>query len=629
MIRRQFPYFCFLIASALPGLPPCCRGDDVVSPGPRFADAIAPFLKEHCLGCHGDKEPEGGLSFTKYRDSAHIQTDFAVWEKVQRLLLERQMPPPDAKRPTEPQLQQVLAAIDYELGQFDCRGVRQPGRVTLRRLNRVEYNNTIRDLVGVDFQPANDFPADDVGNGFDNIGDVLTIPPLLLEKYLAAAGAVVEQAFAAPELRSRILLHQADASTTQRDATRKNLAAFVRRAYRRRVTEDELSRLVELIRDGRQQGLSETEGLQVALQAVLASPHFLFRVEADPEPDDADGIRELNDHELATRLSYFLWSTLPDQQLFELADRGELQRPETLRAQAVRMLKDPKAEALTRNFAGQWLQLRSLGDIAPDPERFPKFDDGLRQAMRRETELFFATVVRENRSLLEFLNADYSFVNQRLAEHYGMEGVRGDAYQRVQLPAQRRGVLTHGSVLLLTSNPTRTSPVKRGKWILDNILGEPPPAPPAGVEALNEEAEALGSLRERMEQHRANEACAVCHRKMDAIGFGLENFDVTGAWRDRDGRFEIDPGGALPGGDAFKDATELMNILAEKQRGRFYRCLSEKMLTYAVGRGLQSFDRCAVDAILKQLEADDRFETLVGAIVTSDPFRMREARRDP
>jgi hypothetical protein len=294
------------------------------------------------------------------------------------------------------------------------------------------------------------------------------------------------------------------------------------------------------------------------------------------------------------------------------------------------MLADPKARALIDNFAGQWLQLRDVSRLMPDTGTFPEFDGELRAAMRRETEVFFETIIREDRSVLEFLNADYTYVNERLARHYGIPDVKGDAFRRVALTNGRRGVLTHASILTLTSNPTRTSPVKRGKWILENILAEPPPPPPANVPELEEGGETLGSLREQMEQHRANPTCASCHRTMDTLGFGLENFDAVGGWRDQDGRADVDATGELPGGQTFNGAAELMQILAIEKKDAFCKCLADKLLTYALGRGLGSYDRCAVkEAVSALAENDYRFSALVTSIVTSDPFTMREAKREP
>lgn len=596
----------------------------------RFGEVIVPFLTTHCVDCHSGEDPEAQLGLDRYQQSSNVQTDYEVWEKVRRMLLERQMPPSDYPQPEQAEVMAFVEAVEQELDSFDCDAAKHPGRVTIRRLNRVEYNNTIRDLIGLDLQPADSFPSDDVGNGFDNMGDVLTISPILLEKYVAAAREVADQAFADEQARKRILIHEAESEDELVEVAKRNLDAFAKRAYRRPLAESELDRLFNLMVIAWQKGSDEDEIFKTAVTAVLASPQFLFRVEADPSPEDDDGVRELNDYELASRLSYFLWSSMPDERLFDLAAEGKLSDPEQLASEAVRMLADPKSEALVENFAGQWLQLRDLEVINPDPELFAEFDDRLRAAMRRETEMFFGSVIRDNRSVLEFLTADYTYVNARLARHYGIEEVEGDEFVRVSTAAGRRGVLTHAGILMLTSNPTRTSPVKRGKWILDNILGEAPPPPPPDVPELDAEAETFGSLREQMQQHRSNESCAVCHRKMDALGFGLENFDAIGAWRDRDGRFEIDSSGSLPGGRDFAGAADLMTILAEEKKNEFCRCLTEKMLTYALGRGLDSFDRCTTKEIVRQLQQNEyRFHTLITAIVTSEPFTKREAPREP
>jgi hypothetical protein len=615
-----------LAAAAAPRIAWCA--DETPAADLPFADSVAPLLKQYCVRCHGGQEPEAKLALDKYGASGNVQQDFAVWEKVRKMLAEREMPPADEPQPKQAELSLALRGIEAELGRFDCTGASSPGRVTIRRLNRAEYNNTIRDLVGVDFKPAEDFPSDDVGEGFDNIADVLSLPPLLFEKYLAAAETIVERAFADETLRRRIAAVQASGDVGRTEAARRNLRAFASRAFRRPASDEEIERLIALVRLARDNGSSDEQALQVAVQAVLVSPHFLFRIEFDPQADAKAGVRELNDYEVASRLSYFLWSSLPDDELFELAGKGMLRRPEVREAQVKRMLRDPKSRALVENFAGQWLQLRDLANMTPAAEKFPQFDEPLRAAMQRETELFFQTVVQEDRSVLDFLGAEFSFVNERLARHYGISGVSGGEFRRVKLDNGRRGVLTHGSILLLTSNPSRTSPVKRGKWILENILGTPPPPPPPGVPELPEDAETLGSLRERLEQHRADESCAVCHRQMDALGFGLENFDAIGAWRDRDGRFEIDPSGVLPGGYEFRTPGQLMQVLIEQKKDEFCRCLASKLLVYAVGRGLRTEDRCAVNGILERLaENEYRFGALVAAIAASDPFLKQEIAR--
>jgi len=596
----------------------------------RFVRDVVPFLQQHCVTCHGGREPEGGLALDRYRETGNVQQDIEIWEKVRRMVNDRQMPPADEAQPSAEEIVALIGGIDAELATFDCSAAKRPGRVTIRRLNRPEYNNTIRDLVGLDLPLADDFPADDVGNGFDNMGDVLSIPPLLLEKYLSAAETIAERVLQDEQARRRVFVEETTEDDEKVAVARRNLRAFATRAFRRPVTEEELERLFGVLRHAWEQGSSESEILQAAITAVLASPQFLFRVELDPSPEDEDGIRELNDYELATRLSYFLWSSMPDAELFNLARQGELHQPDVLASQARRMLLDPKSRALVDNFAGQWLQLRDVARLTPDPEKFTSFDADLREAMRRETELLFETLLREDRSLVEFLDADFTFVNERLAEHYNIPDVTGDEFRRVSLPPGRRGVLTHASILLLTSNPTRTSPVKRGKWILDNMLGEPPPPPPPNVPVLEEGLETLGTLREQMEQHRTNESCAVCHRKMDALGFGLENFDAIGGWRDQEGRFPVDASGELPGGRKFTGPVELVRILVDEKKLEFCRCVASKMLTYALGRGLESYDRCTVNEIVDQLSENEfRFGTLMTAIVTSDAFTQREGRRDP
>jgi hypothetical protein len=363
--------------------------------------------------------------------------------------------------------------------------------------------------------------------------------------------------------------------------------------------------------------------MQVALSAVLVSPSFLFRVEKDPPPG---AVRDLDDFELASRLSYFLWSSMPDRELLAAAHRGEVHTPEQLVAQARRMLADDKARALVDNFAGQWLQLRSLDTFSPDRVRFPGFDDDLRRSMRRETEEFFWRIVREDRSVVEFLDADWSILDERLARHYGIEGIAGGEFRTVAVDrGTRGGLLGQASILAVTSNPTRTSPVKRGKWILENLFAAPPPAPPPNVPELKDAGTQLtGTLRQRMEQHRADPSCASCHKLMDPLGFGLENYDAIGHWRTEDAGAAIDAGGETPDGSRFTGPAELRAILLARQ-DEFRRCLAEKLLTYALGRGLEWYDACAVERIAAGTAAgDDRFSALVAEIVTSPAFRQRE-----
>jgi hypothetical protein len=721
-----------------------------------FRQNVEPLLAKFCVKCHGGDEPKGELALAGYLERASIAADRETWDKIEKRLRAGEMPPEDATQPSQAERQQIIDWIGAGLAASDCGRERDPGRVTIRRLNRNEYNNTIRDLVGVDFHPADDFPSDDVGYGFDHIGDVLALPPILLEKYLAAAERIVDRALgtdaanlAGDELEGgqpldrgqRILTSEGEITTKARMTGRgdyllrvrayghqagdepvrmglyldgklarkfevravedrpqtyetwvttrggqrtfsvgflndyympdrpgpndRNLVVgklevvgplpetykqiiprehtpedklmlasevievFMTRAFRRPVTRQEVDRAVKLFELADAEGESFAASLGLALRAILVSPHFLFRVEPDPATDAANAVRELNDYELATRLSYFLWSSMPDDELFALARKGMLRREGNLDRQVKRMLADPKSQALIDNFAGQWLQLRNLKTVMPDRGVYPDFDDALRQAMQKETELFFAAIVREDRSVLDFIDADFTFVNQRLARHYGMNDVQGDEFRRVAVDPERRGgVLAQASVLTVTSNPTRTSPVKRGKWVLENLLGTPPPPPPDDVPPLAEDkgAALTGSLRQRMEQHRANAVCASCHKAMDPLGFGLENYDGIGAWRDTDGNFKIDPSGELPNGQTFSGPRQLKNILKGRQN-EFLRCLAEKMLTYGLGRGVEYSDRCTLDDITRAMEQNGyKYSSLVLAVVHSDAFGKRKAK---
>ncbi len=614
-----------------------------------FANFARPFIQQYCADCHGDEKQKADLNLEAFEGHPALYKKRELWESVRDMLAEREMPPEKKAQPSEEERIRMVQFINEELAEFDCAELSRPGRVTLRRINRAEYNNTIRDLMGVDFSAAADFPLDEVGYGFDNIGDVLSLSPILMEKYLAAAERIVSQAVLSelpgcPPLLSESRAHpspkalatdrhpkkSARAEESDLESARRFFTAFVPRAYRRPASPEEIQRLLGLTSNALEQNANLEESVGIAVQAVLASPGFLYRWELDPEVEDgnsqnlAAAVRSLNPYEFASRLSYFLWSSMPDDVLFELAAAGTLLEPAVVETQVRRMLADPKSTALATNFAGQWLQFRQIETIAPDPELFPAFDEELRQAMRRESELFFEAVMREDRSILEFLDADFTFVNRRLADHYQIAGEFGAEFQRVRLDAQsaRGGILTQAGTLALTANPTRTSPVIRGKWVLEQILGTPPPPPPPEVEELEESQEeaAAASLRERLEIHRSQAECAVCHAKMDPIGFAFENFDAVGAWRDLDGAFPIDASGELPDGRRFNGHKELITIL--KTEETFPRTVVEKMLTFALGRGLEYYDKCATDEILAAAKkADFRFSALVVAIVMSDPFQ--------
>ncbi len=674
------------------------------------------------------------------------------------------MPPEDGETMDAATRQRMASLIDELANAVNC--VRNPnaGKVALRRLNRAEYRNTVRDLTGVDYQPAEGFPGDDVGYGFDNIGDVLSLPPLLIEKYLDAAEYVSGKAIYTPpppkiyeidkapsslggaekygtgsrltmasqgtvslecelpfagtfvltitasgdqggdepvkmevvhgktrhvidvptndakdyEARFRLgrgkrkfdisfvndfyvkdkadrnlHLHHVQLRGEERrsllvspdqlppsheqlifvkpsdklsedQATAAVLGRLASRAFRRPANKDEVARLTEMARTVRGDGGSYEEGIQVALQAILVSPHFLFKVERPQQPDAAGRMPPISDYELATRMSYFLWSSMPDDELLLLAHRGELRDRKRLLDKVARMMQDPRANQFVENFAGQWLQLRNLDNVKPDTRLFRSFNDNVRALMRRETLTFFAGVMRANLAVTTLLDADFTYLNEELADFYGIHGVSGDEFRRVSLQGTPRGgLLTHASVLTVTSNPTRTSPVKRGKWILDNLLNTPPPPAPPDVPEL-EKSKLVGTLRERMEQHRDNPACAACHNMMDPLGFALENFDAVGLWRTRDGRDEINATGTLPDGTEFHGVGDLRRRLTTSGREQFVRCLAEKMLIYAVGRGTEYYDRCAIDEIVAYVRENDyKFAYMIAGIIQSDPFQKQ------
>ncbi|PYR27904.1 MAG: hypothetical protein DMF98_04415, partial [Acidobacteria bacterium] len=401
---------------------------------------------------------------------------------------------------------------------------------------------------------------------------------------------------------------------------------LARRAFRRPVTSADIQPLYAFYERGRAQGDFES-GIQAAVEAMLVSPEFLFRIEQDPQPAGAGKAYRISDVDLASRLSFFLWSSIPDDELLDLAERGGLSDPAALTRQVRRMLDDPRADALVSNFAGQWLHLRNVDTVKPDPVVLP-FDEALRQAFRTETTLFVSSIFREDRSLLDLLTADYTFVNQRLAEHYGIPRVYGSQFRRVTLTdANRHGLLGQGSVLTVTSYPNRTSVVQRGKWILENLLGTPPPPPPPDVPELKAAPHGkVLSMREQMQVHRANAVCAACHARMDPIGFALENYDAVGRWRSEDAGTMIDASGKLPDGTDFQGPAGLSQLLLTRYRDDFVRTATEKLLTYALGRGVEYYDFPAVRSIDREAARDNyRISSLILAIVKSTPFQMRRA----
>ncbi len=734
---------------------------------------IAPLLATYCGSCHGQKKQKGEVDFSAIGGGEAALAPRALWRKVAHQLADRDMPPDGERQPSEAE-RAHLAAWIAGLRDLDPPNA---GRVTSRRLNRVEYDHTIRDLLGVDAHPADDFPVDDVGYGFDNNGDVLSLSPLLMEKYLIAVDGLLDRIIAAdqldlhlpagelnavldgrpddgrvgtrqraistpgevdatiaapvdgaytirvragaeqagkepvrlalkvdgvvaseitvvaparspaayscrttlaagphqlaliflnpfsaapvdagaapltgkaagPRMRTalidaievvgppaaapgeahrRIVVARPDKVLDKAAAARRIAESFATRAFRHPARPAEIEFLLGVFALADHQGETFSEAVKLMVKAALLAPEFLYRIEEERAPD-ADGNYALGDYDLAARLSYFLWSTMPDDELLVQAQGGHLREPAVLEAQVRRMLKSPRSRVMVESFAGQWLQLRKVLDARPDRKLFPEFTPELRQALYDEAIALVDGVLHEGRSTVELLGADYAWLNERLAKHYGIADVKGAQLRKVPLTDRNRGgLLGLGALLTATSMAERTSPVKRGRWVLEELLGAPPPPPPPAVPALEEQAKAAGplGLRQLMERHRKDPACAGCHRTMDAIGFGLERFDAIGRWRDRDGVTPIDARGELPGGLAFDGPAGLKQALLARQ-GAFVRVVAGKLLGYALGRQLEDYDDAALDRIVVAAAADgDRLDRLVIAVALSFPFRYR------
>ena len=499
-----------------------------------------------------------------------------------------------------------------------------PGRVTLHRLNRVEYNNTVRDLLGTTRMPADDFPIDDRGSGFDNIADVLTLSPLHIENYYAAATALVDEALATASQRSKLVT--CDLVAQGAACARKVLEAFVPLAWRRPTVVSEIDALMAPVTLATTQMDPVEQGLKIALRSVLMSPHFVFRVETDPSPTSA-AAHPLQQYEIASRLSYFLWSSMPDADLFAAAKAGTLGQTASLQGQVTRMLASPKAAALSDNFAGQWLYTRQISDAAPDPKLFPSFDDSLRTAMKLEMEAMFREVIANGMAADKLLTADFTFANDRLAKHYGLPAVGSTTPVKVSLAGTTRvGILSQGGFLTVTSHENRTSPVLRGKWVMNQLLCLSVPPPPPDVNVTLDPAKAGGTLRQQMEQHRANPACVTCHKVMDPIGLGLENYDAIGIHRTLDNGLPIDATGELPDGRKFNGAQELATLVASDMN--FGRCLAEQLYTYALGRAPDTaaghMDPAVLYAIAQSFRGSGySFKELLTQIATSPTFLNR------
>ena len=597
---------------------------------PSYDAQIKPLLSTYCYKCHGPEKPKHGVNLSKFGEVASIHRDPKLWRNVLTQLNERAMPPENKPQPTDMERLMLIEWIQHTLNNPDPSAfAKDPGRVTLRRLNRTEYNNTVRDLFDVAVKPADAFPADGAGGGgFDNNADTLFIPPILMEQYLAAADAVLHEA-----RNDRLLVASPSDALGKREAAEKVLSHYTFRAFRRPVPHDELERYLRLFDVADRRGDDFPQAIRLALKAILVSPHFLFRVEQDKP--DAKEPWEVSDFELASRLSYFLWSTMPDDALFELARAGRLREPAVLEEQVRRMLKDPQSKALAEGFGTQWLRVRELLTTAnPDPQKFPGFNAQVRFSMYDEAVAFVDSVFREDAALTTLLDADYTFVNDWLADHYGIKSRvgggdgKGEVMRRVELKemgGHRGGVLGLGAVLTVTSYPLRTSPVLRGKWVLEEVLGAPPPPPPPDLPELpKDDAKQNGlTFRQQLELHRKDVQCASCHNRMDPLGFGLENFDAVGRWRTDVAGEPVDASGVMTSGESFAGPAELKKVLLAR-KDEFVRNVTEKLLAYALGRGLEYYDQPTVKEIGDALSRGEyKSGTLVLEIVKSYPFRYR------
>ncbi len=596
-------------------------GGSVTGRGDVFTDRVKPLVVRYCYDCHDEETLKGGVNLVGFEAARSLQKNPMLWENVVRQVEDRTMPPRNKPQPTPAEFHGLLDGLKEVLDNPDPAWLpHDPGPHLLHRLSRTEYNNTVRDLLGLDTRPADRFPPDGGGGGgFDNNADTLFVPPVLMERYLSTAETLLA---AAP--KDRWMTEDPVWYSPESWTARRVLENFCSRAYRRPVPRGEVARLMKLFSEARQAGEDFSHAIKIACKAVLVSPRFLFRIETDRP---GTGPVPLDPYELASRLSYFLWSSMPDQALLDAVVSGELESPAGVERQVARMLKDPKARELSRNFTGQWLGTRSLGQVAsPSLDRFPDYTVELRDAMIEEPVEFFNGLVRENGSLLDLIDSRYTYANERLARLYGLTNVTGETLQRVSLPDRHRGGITGmAAVLTKTSYPLRTSPVLRGRWILDEVLGTPPPPPPPLVPTLPTDDRVQGgqTLRQRLEQHRKKESCAACHARMDPMGFALENFDPIGRWRERIDGKEIDASGVLPNGEVVDGPVALKEALL-RRKGLFVRHLTEKLLSYALGRGLEQYDVAPVKQIISEVEHDDyRTVTLINAVVRSFPFQYR------
>lgn len=629
---------------------------------------LVPFFEESCFSCHGPTTQTAGINLTSLIQETPLVKNLETWRRVIGALEVGKMPPPGAPQPSEATRAEMLTLLRQDIEQFDFSAIDNPGFELMRRLTHTEYNNTIRDLFGVDLNVTERFPTELIGNsGFENSSNTLFLQSSLMERYIGAAQTIVDLALPAEptsdmhfQTREAIFIKTPGPSITEQEASEVVLEAFLGKAYRRPITDTELLLATSQFAAARSSGLTYEGSIKQVIQSSLISPKFLLRVEAGLE-----GLLSyrVTDYELASRLSYFLWATMPDKELFDLAASGSLSDPNVLREQVSRMLVDNRANALGDLFAAQWLGFHNVGTrIWLDPIDQPWCTDTLMTAMRDETSMFFMALLRDDLPIRSLIDADFTYVNEELARTlYGMDDIHGDQMRRISIyDPNRSGVLGHASILALTSNYTTTSPVKRGVYVLDTILGTPPPEPPPNVGVLSQELQEIRemSFREKVEMHSANEYCSGCHSRIDPIGFSMENFSFFGQWRDTyDFRTRVDSAdeadesisintesspdpvtihfkttrrlisaeGSLPGGESFDGPAGLKEALLRDHHDDLVRQVVSKMLAYSLGRQLEYYDEPAVRSIIASLASNDyKFQTLLQAIVASYPFQYKK-----
>jgi hypothetical protein len=591
-----------------------------------FDKELLPVLQDRCMDCHDAEMKKGDVDFDLLLEQGSLRHDIRLWGKVREQLRAGTMPP-KPKPPLDPaQRDTMLRWIQRNEEAVLTMPATQPGPARTRRLNREEYGNTLRDLLGIAKRPGDGFPADGAGGeGFANSADTLMLSPLLIEKYLDAAGAAIKEVWERRELRTRLLAPVTSDKLPPDKGAELALRPFLLRAYRRPPTEDDVQALLGVFRQTWQRQPNWDEAMKTMLKAALVTPKFLF-IEDTPHAN-AKEPRRLDSFEMASRLSYLLWSSMPDDDLLKLAGEDKLQDDAVLEAQVRRMLADSKAQAFTKDFAGQWLRFSEVfNSVDPDRRHAPDFNGELRQAMYDEIFAFSDQLLRKNGRVLDFLDSDYTFLNERLAKVYEVPGVQGKDMRQVNLPNNRRGGITSmAAILAYTSYPQRTSPVLRGKWILEQLLGTPPPPPPPNVGLLPEDKKAVmaTTVRQRLEAHRNKAVCAGCHARLDPPGFALENFDIIGKWRDSDNGKPIDATGTMTGGRNFATPAEFRRLLLE-DKALFVRSLCTRLLGYATGRSVELHDQPTLLRLEKVLrDGDYRSEPLLIALVKSVPFRSR------